>query len=315
LKKKSSSIFGILITVILIVGGVWLFANRDKLKDDKHYHIYFNDVEGLTIASQVSINGAMVGRVSDVQLMPPNSVKVIVAVGKDVLVPKGTTAKISSAGMSGGQEIRLIPGQGKEMIPDEGIITGENAISLYGQNGKIGATLDVARVTLRTADSIITDLSDLFNTATKQDIRFQLNKLNLESNKASRRAVKARGTGERFAGQIASINEDVANMAESSKEWPQDIAKIDKQTADMVASTANIEQDLKDLQTNLKKIKSIADKAKDTSNPLGKLLNDPQQVHTATKEADTLNRALKDVMEYPAAHWFSIFGKNKKKED
>jgi len=313
LKKRSSSILAYLAIAVTIVGGVWLFANRDKLRDDKHYHIYFNDVEGLTIASQVSINGAVVGRVSDIQLTPP-LVKVTVALPPGVRVPKGTSAKLSSAGMSGGQEIRLILGLSKQAVADEDTISGINSISLFGANGRVGATLDVARVTLKTTDSIIVNISELFGAAAKRNIRFQLDELNIESRKASKTAQEARGSGEKFAGQIDELDADVAKMAENSKEWRQDIQKMEEQAADMIASTANIEQDLKTLQSNLRKFKSISHKVSDTSSPLGKLINDPQQVHTATREADTLNRSLKDVIEHPSAHWFAIFGKNKKKE-
>ncbi len=309
-RKRNSSILSILITVVVIVGGVWLFANREKFSDDNHYHVFFTDVEGLTIASQVSINGAVVGRVSDIQLMPP-SVRVTVAVGKEVFIPVGTTAKLASAGMSGGEEIRLIPGTGKNPINDEGTITGVNSKSLLGQDGKIGATLHVARVALKTTDSIIDNISALFTVAETQDIRFKLNKMHNQSNDASKKAIEIKGTGEKFAGKIAEINKDAAKLANDSKEWPKAIADAEKQSADLVASTANIEEDFKTLQTNLKKLKSISDKVEDKNGALGKLFNDKQQYHTISRSTDTLNRSVKDMMAHPSSHWFAIFGKNK----
>jgi ABC-type transporter Mla subunit MlaD len=313
-EKKRNPLISYIIIAIVVAGGLLLYAKKDKLRDDKHYTIFFNDVEGLTVASKVSINGAVVGKVSAAELMSKDVIKVTIAIKKKVDLPKGTTAKLASAGMARGEEIRLILGTSKEVLADNGIINGINSKKPMGNNGSIRSALRLGKIALRTTDSIITEMSTFLDAATKRDLRFQLNDLNVKSKSASKTAIEIRGTGDELISKIRETNKTVAGIADKSKEWPKMMADGEKQTAELVQSTADIENNLKELQANLKKFKSVSDKLKDENSALGKLLNDKQNYNTPNRSADTLKGSIDHVMKHPSAHWFAIFGSNSVKE-
>lgn len=138
-----------------------------------------------------------------------------------------------------------------------------------------------------------------------------MNRLNRESDEASKTAREARGTGEKLAGTIHNINTDVAKLANDSKEWPATIAKIENQSEGLVKSTADLEENVKNISASFKKLKPIFDKANDKGSTLGKLLEDKQQYNTATKQAAEADRTAKEVMARPSAYWFAIFGSNR----
>ncbi len=309
-EKKKNSYVSIIITAIVIAGGIWLFANKEKFSDDKHYVMLFRNVEGLSVSSQVSLHGAIIGKVSQTYIID-SGIKVTIAVDPEVKLTKGTTAKLISAGMAGGREIKLTKGLSKELLPEGGHIAGIDGKSMMSKDGQIGSTIRVAKIALKTTDSILDDLSTLVDKAAIRDIRFQLNKIDRQSEDASNTARKARGTGENLAGTIHDVNADVAKLANDSKEWPATIAKVEKQSGDLVKSTAELEENMKNISASFKKLKPIFDKANDKGSALGKMLNDKQAYNTATKQASEADRVGKEAMARPSAYWFAIFGSNR----
>lgn len=309
-EKKKNSYISIIVTAVLIAGGIWLFVNKERFSDQKHYITFFKNVEGLTVSSQVSVNGAIIGKVSKTYILD-SGIKVTIAIDPEVQLRKGTTAKLISAGMAGGREIKLTQGLSKQLLPEGGYITGIDGKNMMSKDGQIGSTIRVAKIALRTTDSILDDLSTLVDRAAIRDIRFQLNKIDKQSDDASKTAREARGTGENLAGTIHGINTDVAKLANDSKEWPKMIADAEKQSEGLVKSTAELEENMKSISASFKKLKPIFDKANDKGSSLGKLLEDKQSYNTATKQASEADKAAKEAMARPSAYWFAIFGSNR----
>jgi phospholipid/cholesterol/gamma-HCH transport system substrate-binding protein len=309
-EKKKTSYIPTIITAIVIAGGIWFWMNKEQFSNKEHYTTYFRNVEGLTVSSQVSLNGAIIGKVSEATVID-SGIKVTIAIDPEVKIKAGTTAKLISAGMAGGKQIKLIPGLSKEYIPAGGTIIGIDNKSMLGKNGTLGATLRVGKIMLRTTDSIITDLSTLVSTAAIKDIRFQLNKLNKSTDDANKTSREARGTGENIAPTIHELNKDVAELEKDSREWPQAIADVEKQSEGLVKSTAELEKNMTSISASLKKLKPIFDKTNDKKSTLGKALEDKQAYHTANKQSGEVNKGAQDVMARPSAYWFAIFGSNR----
>jgi phospholipid/cholesterol/gamma-HCH transport system substrate-binding protein len=309
-EQKKTSYVSTIITAVLIAGGIWWFANRDKFSSEHHYVTSFQNVEGLTVSSQVSLNGAIIGKVSEA-VIEDSAIKVTLVIDPEVKIKKGATARLISAGMSGGKEIKLTQGDGKTFLEEGGTIIGVDTRSMLGANGQLGATLKTAKIALRTTDSIITDLSTLLGTAAIKDIRFQLNKLDREAGKAEGTSREYRGTGEDFAEKIHEVNSDVAQLAEDSKEWSADIRDIEQTSGDLVRSTAELEKNMTSISASLKKLQPIFNKANDKKSTLGKALEDKQDYHTANRQMQEVDRSAKDVMARPSAYWFAIFGNNR----
>lgn len=308
--KKKRPVISIVIVAALVAGGLYFLVNREQLRKERHYFTYFQNVDGLTISSEVDINGAKVGKVSDVVVLD-SGLKVTIAIKPEINIPVGTTAKLGSAGISGGKAILLIFSDSKEYLPDEGTIKGIDEPGLMGENGTLGANIEAAKAMLKTGDTVLTELSSLFGTGARQDIKFQLNKLDRESREANRTSEKARGTGEQFAPKIASLDRNMNDVANDSKEWTSMATDYEKKSGDLAKSTASLGNSMNELRDNVKKLKPILAKANDKESALGKMLNDPQAYHTASKQLQKADTAAQDVMARPAAHWFAIFGKNR----
>ena len=102
---------GILATVAIALSywGYKFILGSNVLKDSNIYYIYYRDVAGLQIGTNVTINGVPVGSVANVELLvdKAETVKVTIDMAEKIKVPKDAVAVISPAGIMGGTNMTL----------------------------------------------------------------------------------------------------------------------------------------------------------------------------------------------------------------
>lgn len=115
-KETKVGLLAVTSFVILYLGFNFL-KGKDFFSPDNQYVVVYKNVEGLTAANQVSLSGMKVGQVKRVELIAGNNVKVTLSIRKDLPLPVGTRAVLSSDGLLGGKLVRLEMGKGNGMIP------------------------------------------------------------------------------------------------------------------------------------------------------------------------------------------------------
>jgi phospholipid/cholesterol/gamma-HCH transport system substrate-binding protein len=129
-KETKVGLLAIISFVILYLGFNFL-KGKDFFSPENQYVVIYKNVEGLTAANQVSLSGMKVGQVKRVELIAGNNVKVTLAIRKDLPLPVGTKAVLSSDGLLGGKLVRLEMGSGNGIIPVGGLLqpTSETGVS------------------------------------------------------------------------------------------------------------------------------------------------------------------------------------------
>ena len=120
LKKPVETIMGL---VVLLVALFFLgFAyNVSDLQVVKGYTLTadFLKVGGLSIGSDVRINGIKIGTVTSQSLNNEDyTVKVTFSISSDVKLPKDSTVAIVSDGLMGDKFVKIEPGKSKEFLAD-----------------------------------------------------------------------------------------------------------------------------------------------------------------------------------------------------
>ena len=119
-KKPVETIMGIV--VIVIAALFLLFAYRvSDLQVVKGYTVtaHFLKVGGLTIGSDVRINGIKVGTVVSQKLNPEDYVAEIqMSLAPDIKLPKDSVAVIAGDGLTGNKYIKIEPGKDSEVLAD-----------------------------------------------------------------------------------------------------------------------------------------------------------------------------------------------------
>lgn len=124
-KRPVETIMGIV--VIVIAALFMFFAYRvSDLQVVKGYTVsaHFLKVGGLTVGSDVRINGIKVGTVISQKLNPDDYVAEIkMSLSPDLKLPKDSSAVIAGAGLMGDKFIKIEPGKDTEILADGDEIT------------------------------------------------------------------------------------------------------------------------------------------------------------------------------------------------
>lgn len=118
LKKPVETIMGLVVLIIAIVFLVFAY-NVSDLQVVRGYTLNaeFMKVGGLSIGSDVRINGIKVGTVTAQNLNNDDyTVKVVFSISSDVKLPKDSTVAIVSDGLMGDKFVKIEPGKSKEFL-------------------------------------------------------------------------------------------------------------------------------------------------------------------------------------------------------
>lgn len=123
-KKPVETIMGI---VVLLIAVLFLFfAYRvSDLQVVKGYEVSakFFKVGGLSVGSDVRINGIKIGTVTSQKLSNEDyMVDVVLSIASDVKLPEDSVASITSDGLMGNKFVKIEPGTSKTLLSDGGEI-------------------------------------------------------------------------------------------------------------------------------------------------------------------------------------------------
>lgn len=124
-KRPMETIMGV---VVLFVAAFFLyFAYKvSDLQVVKGYEVTarFLKVGGLTVGSDVRINGIKVGTVISQKLDNENyDAQIVMSLASDIKLPKDSTAVIVGDGLVGDKFIKIEPGHSSEFLKDGDVIT------------------------------------------------------------------------------------------------------------------------------------------------------------------------------------------------
>lgn len=120
LKKPVETIMGLVVLLIALLFLIFAY-NVSDLQVVKGYNLSaeFMKVGGLSIGSDVRINGIKVGTVTSQNLNNEDyTVKVTFSISSDVKLPKDSTVAIVSDGLMGDKFVKIEPGKSKEFLED-----------------------------------------------------------------------------------------------------------------------------------------------------------------------------------------------------
>ena len=169
--KGSNVLVGaVVLALVVALFGFILWLSRVDTTQEKRYDIFFKEVSGLAVGSQVQFSGVPVGAVEGIHLMPknPEFVRVRIQVNEEVPILQGTTATLSSVGFTGVSIIQLDGAiRGAPPIEEEGPF-GEPVIPT--KPGALGQLLSSAPELLERVSALTERLTRLFDERNQESI-------------------------------------------------------------------------------------------------------------------------------------------------
>ena len=291
------------IALVAVAGIVALFIGMNFLKGthlftgSKTYYFAFDDISGLTKSSPIYASGYQVGLVKDIifDYSHKNKTKVIAEMDKQMKIPTGTTAFISSDVLGNIKvTLNIAPNRG-QFIQEGGLIPGSID---QGAMGEVMSMIPPVKQMLPKLDSILLSLNQFL-------------------------------ADPAIASSVHNVQDMTANLTKTSRELNTIVAKLNREIPGVVTKTntildhsetftANLSQ--VDVATTMRKVdeamadvKAVTAKINSNEGTLGLLMRDPSlynQLNTTVRSADSL---MVNIRQHPKRYvHFSIFGRKDK---
>lgn len=308
-----------LVAVVLFVWGYQFVKGNNLLVSTNNYFVLYTDVGGLSVGTEVRVNGVKVGAVSAIQLQNDDLEHVLVELDLDrgVKVPKDAVAAINTESLMGAKSITLeytkrcgddcatagsyltgvTRGMLASLMPEEQLAS---VLDMFTQ--KMGALADSINYMLlseESGSSLAKTMKNVSGTAENLNgVTAQLNGLLASSSK-------------NIKGTLSNVDELTAELAANKKALTSILANIDTTTsqlarADLEKTIANVEKTMTSLQGTLKSADSSLDglsvlikDMNEGKGSLGKLLKDDEIANNLNEMTKNVNKLAKDLQEKP----------------
>lgn len=298
-------------TAILVISGIGLFIfgynflkNSNLLNRDRIFYVKYENVAGLAISTPVTINGLIVGKVTDIDFADKNgSLIVRFSVENDFDFSKNSEVQIYSSGIISGNNLGIIPknDSAKKAVSGDTLKGVIQAGLIDGLMDKFKPLETSLLHTLASLDTVLVGISDVMDEETKNNLRSSI--ANLNQTMASFKGVSQNMNSllnsnmDKLNNTFANLDTTVANFAKLS----DSLAQI------------NMGELVKNMEATMGKLNSIADGIDRGQGSIGKLLKDEELYDNLTGASKQLELLLQDLKLNPKRYMhFSLFGKKPK---
>ena len=308
MKFKKEVKIAVIVTLIIFLffWGYNFLKGRNLFSSYNYYYATFEKVDGLQKSSSVTVNGFVVGLVSDIQFATKQLDQLVVEIGvkKSFQIPDNSVMMITGD-MLGSKSIVLQLGDSKTMVEDGGTLPGNMAPDLIGSiTNKLLPLADNADKLMISVDSLIRILHHTFDENTQKNIQsIVANIEQLVSNE--RRKISAIMTNfESVSGNLQKSNEDISKL----------IANLNNFSATLAAS--DVKNTVDNANRSLAQLNTLLSGINEGQGTLGKLAKDDSAYIYLQQSLNDLDKLLIDLRENPKDYvHFSLFGGKKSKEN
>lgn len=290
-----------LVAILLFIFGYSFLKGKNWFSSSRTFYAIYNDVEGLTPSSPVTINGMEVGNVTDIGFLDTSG-KLIVAfsVDNDFPFSKKSIAQIYGGGLIGGKSLAILPEYEKGNMAKSGD-TLDSAIEeglLELVNERLTPLQEKVEKVIVSTDSLINAFNQVLNEETRKNLKNSIEDLSI--------TVASLKNTAGSANDILSVNTPKLNSTFSN---------LDEMSANLnnfsdTLSQVNLKKMTDDLESAVSNFEDVTNKLSNGNGTAAKLINDPTVYNNLEKSTKQLNELLQDVKLNPKRYvHFSIFGK------
>jgi len=300
-REVKTAVLAIVAIVILLFGYSFL-KGENLLAQNRIFYAEYDDVEGLSPSSEVTINGLKVGQVSSIEFKD-NSGRLVVSftVKNDFKFSKNSKVNIYGGSIIGGKSLAIVPNydQKSEWAVSGDTLQGDKEEGIMELvNDKLTPLQNKLENTITSADSMLTAITEILDDSTRNNIRGTFK--NLDATVSSFRVTADELQGI-VKGNSSKIDRTFTNLDEMSTNF--------NKFSDTL-STMNIGKITSDLEKVIADFEGISNKLNSKEGTAGKLINDDAVYNNLDQATKQLEQLLQDIKLNPKRYvHFSVFGK------
>ena len=291
----------ILSCIAIFIFGFSYLKGSSLLDNNKQIHTLYDDVEGLVVGSNVTVNGLNVGKVTNIDFDENyEQIKVTFSIRNDLNFSSSSKAMLYEPGLIGGKSIAIIPNyESLNLIKDGDILLSDVKPGLTELvNQQIAPLQDKIEGLLTSADSLFAGVSNVMNYNSQNNLKLALEGIT--------RTIENINSLSQTLSQIVDNNQKVFNSAlKNIESTSENLAVLtDSISKSPVVST------FKNFEIVSVKLNKIISRLESGEGSLGKLLNNDALYSELLHSSEALESLLTDLKNNPKKYLhFSVFGR------
>ena len=295
-------------TALLVISGIFLFIvminylkSNDIFVSDRSFFAIYEDVEGVSTGTPVTISGFNVGSVQDISFFGDDAKLLLkFRVENDFEFSSNSIAQIYETGLIGGKALAIIPVNGKNLAISGDTLQSDIAPGLTELvNDKLSPLQEKIESMVVSADSLLIAVNSVFNIETKQNLTTSIENFSATIQSAK----KSVDVLEEVLGNNENrLNSIIVNADQSLKNFSNLSENFDE--LDLV---------IENLSKSSTNINSITSEIKSGNGLVNKVVYDEVFVESLDQISSNINLLLEDLRMNPKRYvHFSLFGKKNK---
>ncbi len=293
----------VIISIILFIWGYSFLKGKNLFDNSNKLFVVYENVAGLATSAPVTLNGLTIGKVNSITINPDGKLLVELHITTDFPISKSSIAEIYDSGLVGGRQIAIKP----NLLDKNYTVSGDylQASSKLGLTDALAQQLEPLQAKIQellvNADAMFTNVNDILDTQTRQNLKNSIASLNT--------------TLSEFSVASKNINE---LLVENKSKFNNTLKNVDKVTGNFATisdslAKANLGQTVKNLEKTLAKVDKIMAELEQGKGTMGKLIKDETIYTNFAKTSKELELLLQDVRLHPTRYVnVSLFGKKNK---
>jgi phospholipid/cholesterol/gamma-HCH transport system substrate-binding protein len=293
----------VIISIILFIWGYSFLKGKNLFDNSNKLFVVYENVAGLATSAPVTLNGLTIGKVNSITINPDGKLLVELHITTDFPISKSSIAEIYDSGLVGGRQIAIKP----NLLDKNYTVSGDylQASSKLGLTDALAQQLEPLQAKIQellvNADAMFTNVNDILDTQTRQNLKNSIASLNT--------------TLSEFSVASKNINE---LLVENKSKFNNTLKNVDKVTGNFAIlsdslAKANLGQTVKNLEKTLAKVDKIMAELEQGKGTMGKLIKDETIYTNFAKTSKELELLLQDVRLHPTRYVnVSLFGKKNK---
>ena len=295
-------------TALLVMSGIFLFIvminylkSNDIFVSDRSFFAIYDDVEGVSTGTPVTISGFNVGSVQDISFFGDDAKLLLkFRVENDFQFSSNSIAQIYETGLIGGKALAIIPVNGKNLAVSGDTLKSDIAPGLTELvNDKLSPLQEKIESMVVSADSLLIAVNSVFDVETKKNLTTSIENFSATIQSAK----KSVDVFEEVLGNNENrLNAIIVNADQSLKNF-----------SNLSENFEELDLVIENLSKSSTNINSITNEIKAGNGLVNKVVYDEGFVKSLDQISSNINLLLEDLRMNPKRYvHFSLFGKKNK---
>ncbi len=303
MKKEIKVGIILVITLGALIWGLNFLKGNNYFSRTKSYVVIYNDVSGLLKSDGVYVKGYKVGNVESIGFTDSTLQRLIVvlAIKKNILIPKHTIARIYSLDIIGNKGVELVFSKDKNYLNENDSLIGDIEVSVAKQ---IEPYKIQAYNLLKDLDSLSEAVLRVFNPVTSANIKEIVKNLKTTTNLIVDNS-----------DHINTTIENIESISQNLKDNNKNISAIiqNMKTSSDSLSQVKLQTTINKLNQTLDETQYIVSTIKNGNGTISKLIKSDTLFNSLNKTSNDLDSLVNDLKKHPKRYInISLFGSNKK---